>query len=286
MSPIRSRIQARQSEQEVLLQRVITFLRADERVVAAWLFGSRGRGSADALSDLDLWVIVQDEVIEEICTERQAYVAQISEPVLLLDSEQNAPKGGAYLMALYPGQEGVQQVDWYWQKQSDASFPRQAVILFSHGNIPQDSRLEQLDPPGTEKPLSQEAQIAQVTALNKFFWVMANIAVKSMVRHQSWTAINHLERLRGLIDSTKVLLGLSTQQAGREEWRSTILPPVHALEQLAMLREITAEMEQLTPVIEQRGGKVEVKAIPYIYADFGLAQILIEQEMTMSQCSF
>lgn len=279
MSFIESRVQARQSEQEVLLQQVIRLLLADERIVAAWLFGSRGRGNADVLSDLDLWVVVKDEVIEAVCSERQAYVARIGEPLLLLEAEQNAPQGGAYVMALYPGQEGVQQVDWYWQKQSDASLPRQAIVLFNHEDIPRDSRLEQLDPPGTNKQLSQEAQIEQITALNKFFWVMANIAVKSMVRHQSWAAINHLERLRGLIDATKVLLGLSTQQAGREEWRNTILPPVHSLEQLAMLREITAEMEQLTPVIEKRGEKVEVKVIPYIYADFDIAKSLIEQEM-------
>jgi len=42
----------------------------------------------------------------------------------------NAPAGGAYLMALYTGQAGVHQVDWYWQRQADASLPRQAVLLF------------------------------------------------------------------------------------------------------------------------------------------------------------
>lgn len=102
MSFIESRIQARQSEQEVLLQQMIRLLLADERIVAAWLFGSRGRGSADVLSDLDLWVVVKDEFIEEVCSERQAYVAQIGEPLLMLEAKQNAPKGGAYLMDAMP----------------------------------------------------------------------------------------------------------------------------------------------------------------------------------------
>ena len=108
-------LQVRRGEHEALLQLAQTVLQADQRVVAAWLFGSVGCRTADVFSDLDIWVIVKDEYIETVSSERQSYAAQLDRPVLLLESPGNAPTGGAYLMALYPGRAGMHQVDWYWQ---------------------------------------------------------------------------------------------------------------------------------------------------------------------------
>ena len=50
----------RRTEHEALLQRIVEVLQADQRVVAVWFFGSRGRHTTDALSDTDLWVAVKD----------------------------------------------------------------------------------------------------------------------------------------------------------------------------------------------------------------------------------
>jgi predicted nucleotidyltransferase len=149
-------LQIRRTEHEALLQQAQTVLQADQRIVAAWLFGSVGRRTFDVFSDLDVWVIVKDDYIETMSAERQSYAAQLDRPVLLLESPGNAPVKGAYLMALYPGQAGAHQVDWYWQRQADASLPRHAVMLFDRGGIPQDTRLEQLDPAGTPPPFTQQ----------------------------------------------------------------------------------------------------------------------------------
>ncbi len=271
-------LQIRRTEQEILLQRAIIILQADQRVVAAWLFGSRGHHTADALSDIDLWVVVADEQCETIVAERERYVAQLGRPVLVLESSHNAPASGGYLMALYPGQAGVHQVDWYWQRQADASLPKHAVVLFDRVGIPQDTRREQLDAPGSSDHLSQLERAAQATQLNAFFWVITNIAVKSILRHKAWDAVNHLEGFRGLVDQVKYLVGLSTTQPGQETWRTTVLPPVHRHTQIAMLREIAREMEQLTPNIETIGGYVQAEAIPYVYAFIDLAETIIQQE--------
>src|SRR6266700_8369695 len=131
--------------------------------------------------------------------ERQSYAAQLDLPVLLLESPGNAPPGGAYLMALYPGRAGMHQVDWYWQRQSDASLPRHAVLLFDRASIPRDTRQEQLDPAGAPAPLTRQERAKQATQLSAFFWAMSNIAVRSILRHQAWTAVSNLE--------------------GQEEWR-------------------------------------------------------------------
>ncbi len=270
-------LQIRRTEHEALLQQVQTVLQADQRIVAAWLFGSVGRRTSDVFSDLDLWVIVKDDSIETMSAERQSYAAQLDRPVLLLESPGNAPAGGASLMALYPGQAGVHQVDWYWQRQSDASLPCHAMLLFDRAGIPQDSRQEQLDPEGTPAPLTQQERAKQASQLSTFFWAMSNIAVKSVLRHQAWTAVSHLEGLQGLLDGMKRLVGLSTVQEGQEEWRTTLLPPAHRAEQMAMLRAIAQEMEQLTSAIELIGGQVPSQAIPYVYAFFDLADALIQQ---------
>jgi predicted nucleotidyltransferase len=272
-------LQIRQREQEALLQRAVEVLQADQHVVAAWLFGSRGRHTSDALSDTDLWVVVENEYIEMYCQERQRYVTQLGQPVLLLEAPGNAPAKGAYLMALYPGQAGVHQVDWYWQRQADASLPRHAQLLFDRGGIPQDSRQEQLDPPGTPPSLTLPERAERATHLSSYFWVMSNIAVKSVLRHQSWQALSFIEMLRGLVDEMKRLVGLSTTRKGQEAWRTSVLPPVAPREQIAMLRETAQEMEHLTPEIEAVGGQVQSGAVPSVYNFFDLADaLLMEQE--------
>jgi predicted nucleotidyltransferase len=129
-------LQVRRREHGALLQLAQTVLQADQRVVAAWLFGSVGCRTADVFSDLDVWVIIKDEYIETMSAERQSYAAQLDQPVHLLASPGNAPTGGAYLLALYPGRAGMHQVDWYWQRQSDASLPRHAVLLLNRAGIP------------------------------------------------------------------------------------------------------------------------------------------------------
>lgn len=271
-------LQIRHREQETLLQRAIEVLQTDQRVVAAWLFGSRGRHTPDALSDTDLWVVVEDEHIEIFCQERQHYVTQLGQPVLLLEAPGNAPAKGAYLMALYPGQAGVHQVDWYWRRQADASLPHDAKLLFDRGGIPQDSRQEQLDPLGTPPSLTHPERAERATQLSGYFWAMSNIAVKCVLRHQSWSAVGTIEMLRGAVDEVKRLVSLSITRKGQEEWRTSVLPPVAPRDQIVMLRETAQAMEHLTPEIEAIGGHVQSIAIPYVYDFFDLADALLTQQ--------
>lgn len=49
-----------------LLQRVRVAFEEDARVCAAWLFGWCARGDDDALSDLDLTVVVSDDAVAAV----------------------------------------------------------------------------------------------------------------------------------------------------------------------------------------------------------------------------
>ena len=268
----------RRTEHKALLQRVVGVLQEDERVVAAWLFGSWGRQTSDELSDTDLWVVVVDEHCDAISAERHVYVARPGHPLLMLEAPGNAPAGGAYLMALYAGQAGVHQVDWYWQRQSYASVPQHAVVLFDRVGIPHDTRLEQLDPPGKAKEQTRQERAERATQLVTYFWVMSNIAAKSVLRHQAWTTVAMIEMLRSVLDDVKRLMGVSANPDGQEAWRTSILPPVEPGEQIAMLRELSHEMEQLTPQVEALGGNVQTEAIPYVYDFFDLADTMLQEK--------
>jgi predicted nucleotidyltransferase len=65
-----------------LYQRAVTVLAADERVRAVWLGGSVARGVADAGSDLDLIVAIDDESLEGFQDDRPRWLEAIAPTVL------------------------------------------------------------------------------------------------------------------------------------------------------------------------------------------------------------
>lgn len=50
-----------------LLADIAAQFEEDRRVVAAWLTGSLGRGNADAISDIDITIVLTDETAEILC---------------------------------------------------------------------------------------------------------------------------------------------------------------------------------------------------------------------------
>ncbi len=65
-----------------LIERITAALREDDRIRAAWLSGSRGRGTADEYSDVDLWLVAETAEIPELVGSWPARVEQIT-PVVL-----------------------------------------------------------------------------------------------------------------------------------------------------------------------------------------------------------
>ena len=88
-------------------------LRADPRIAAAWLFGSLARREEDALSDIDIWVVVRDEDAKQVIENRRRFVTTLGNPIHIQDAPHNAPANGGYLLTLYPTPLGVQHIDWY-----------------------------------------------------------------------------------------------------------------------------------------------------------------------------
>jgi hypothetical protein len=262
--PIRNvaaRLQDRANARDALLERITAQLLADSRVVAAWLFGSLSRESADGLSDIDLWLVIDDEAIDSMAIARWDYVARVDAPLMVYDGLQNAPERGAYLMVLYPGPDGPIQVDWYWQPHALARRPKRVQILFDRGNIPPAAPLP--GPLEPREPQSPEERAARVAQLVSFFWVMANIAAKSIVRQKSWGSLRILSMLEDTRQELRWLVGDRTDHPGYSI-EPPFPPPVDARTQMARLRQLTDMMIELGPQIELVGGTVPHAAIPQI----------------------
>ena len=258
------RLQLRKQEREALLHRAIELLQQDGRVVAAWLFGSIGRGEDDGLSDLDLWVVVADEYSRFINAGRREYAAELAPPVLLLEAPQNAPEHGAYLLALYAGQAGPHQIDWYWQPLSGARLPLNARILFDRVGIPCSS----LEPLKTDPQSSQDRANAAADRA-AFFWAMVPIAAKKTARRQIWESIQMITMVRGALADVAKLC--DAQSPGALD----LPPPVEPAGQLLLLREIAREMESLAPRLIAIGAAVPAGAITQVHTLLDLVEEMI-----------
>ena len=88
------------------------FVRKDERLLALWLQGSLARGDDDALSDIDAYIAVKDEVFDEVFAERLP-IAEAIAPVLAW-SNANHPA----LKTIHALLEGPVKLDLFFERAS------------------------------------------------------------------------------------------------------------------------------------------------------------------------
>lgn len=240
-----------QAERDAWLAAMTERLQADQRVVAAWLFGSLGRGDADALSDIDLFVVVTDHEFAQIVEQRDSFMRQIEQPILILEAPQNWPPGGVYNMALYPGTHGPHQVDWYWVRQASAQIPSETRLLFDRHGLPRLTTPTHFEyAPVPERPAAEVAS----QAVN-MFWVMWLITAKYTAR-EPWA--DPFELLKWLPRSLQTV-------AQFVDTPLTVSVDEHAYpspaEKLQRLRELATVMATLMPKVVAKGGYIP-EAVP------------------------
>lgn len=247
-------MQAYREERDTLLERAVRLLEVDERVVAVWLHGSIGRGMHDDWSDLDLWIVVADAHIEAVVAERAQFAAHVGEPLLTVEAPQNAPEGGAYLLVMYPGTVGPLILDCSWQPQSKAQRPSDTRLIFdraglslaqSYIHVPGDNALE---------------QAKKQTA---FFWMMAAVVAKNIVRGQSWEVVGLLRFVWSTVEQIKWLVG---NREAPPTYRDAppFDVPVGAAAQLAALRALMAEMEELMKRVTGLADRIEADTLVHL----------------------
>jgi streptomycin adenylyltransferase len=70
---------------DLVLERFANVCSADERILAAFLAGSRASGAADEHSDLDLCLVAADDARDALWAQREQMVRALGEPLLLED---------------------------------------------------------------------------------------------------------------------------------------------------------------------------------------------------------
>lgn len=254
-------------ERNQLLRTISELLERDPGVKAAWLSGSIGREVEDALSDIDLWVIIYDEPIREIITQPRQVASQISTPVLFLEAPQNAPEGGAYLMTCYDAPVAPHIVDWYWQPQSLAYISSGVRLLFDRvGLIHKDQPIQFQDRPEIMGILERPIHFIS------FFWMMLMVTAKKAFR-SPWAERMDLSPLLDSIGKAQHFLGQDSFLLSRD------IPP-HQLprEKMQLLYKLADRMSELMEIIAKHGEEVPDLIKPGAYRYLNLIESIIEDQ--------
>jgi hypothetical protein len=276
---LRDVLQLRHEERARLFQRVRVGVEADAYVAAAWLHGSCARGDADALSDLDVTVVVDDDALDAIAggpsrpvdyshvldSPRGRWIRQIAEPLLLLEAPQNAPAGGAFLTTFFAGKAGPQQVDWEWLPRSTARLPRGSVLLFDR------ARMSEATGPTTEgRPELLPDRTPYEVAAHAVPWFWATVL---------WNA-KHAARYPG---DTQMLMVGSTVRAVHDveqfvdpDTASPADEPVveHPHDRLRILLDLIDRMDRLTATPSPLCADLPSEVAPQVRAYVRLAQAI------------
>ena len=258
-------LQAYAAETAVLLQKIHETLEQDGRIAAAWLFGSKGRGEGDALSDIDLWVIVEDAAYEAIVAEKRAFVERVGTAVLFLESPQNAPPNGAYLAVQFDAPTAPHHVDWYWQPRAAAVRPPDTTILFDKAGIPKVA--EPIKFPGGELDPNL---INQPMHFINYFWMMLMVSAKQIWRQPDDEGILYLSYFIGDFHKTQRLLQLPPTH------QETAVLPTKA-SKFAFLTQLADEMQAMMTQLDAQGTAVPQEIVPGAYHFLKMVSLAIDQ---------
>ena len=237
-----------QEYRDTLLAKINATLSNDKRFVAGWLTGSFGRNDADAVSDIDISLVVSEANSSNLCQrlaqvsaqtspERHSLLSQFGTPALIHENNNNAPEGGTFTFVLYS--ESAIMVDWTLIPQSKALRPTLSKILFDKVGIPISNSLE---------PELFEESKKSVTESWAFFWMMTAVTIKYIIRGDGVFAAQWIENLHGIVHDIERLINgkpwsytrgsLSQLQPTREK-------------QIESINKLCERMQELKPKVSE-----------------------------------
>jgi hypothetical protein len=189
-----------------LLEELAAQLKADSRILAIWVTGSLGRGKGDAISDVDVTVVLTEDGAEELCIrphqegglvslERLELFSRFGRPAIVHENHNNAPPGGTFTFVQYA--EKALIVDWTLAPQSEAKRPQDALLLFDKEGVPMAALVKPLE-------TAERARIASEKAA--FFWMMACVIVKYIAREDTLQFNSWLDELHWLVNDIEGLV--------------------------------------------------------------------------------
>lgn len=256
-----------------LLERISRVLREDERIVAAWLSGSFGRGEETWLSDLDLHIVASAASSASLCAapwseaakttvERLALFSQLGTPGIIFERLQHASyDGGILTNVVY--QESAQSVDWLLIPQAIAHREPDSLLLFDKVGLPE---------PPAPTPESLEQRTERASRQVGFFWILACGSARALAGGKFALFASYLIDLEQALQGVRATLRGERTPYVKSSGRLTAL--THAAG-AAILRELCDEMEALMPQVMQLGG--DVPASPRAIVEMRLALVAEEE---------
>jgi predicted nucleotidyltransferase len=174
-----------------LLERAVIHLQGDDRVVALVLGGSIAKSAMDFYSDIDLYIITEDEFFDTLFAERHALADHTGTAWFRFIADHN-PGGEHDYIVLYPGPV---KIDFMYCRASDvAPAPKwtHCLILKDHEAFMAGirSRSQDLVPPQPEPEM--------ILALNQKFWTWCWYVFGKIVRGEHWMALAGIHAVRSM----------------------------------------------------------------------------------------
>ncbi len=215
---------------QAILDRFVAACRADERVAAALLVGSYARGAADAHSDLDLFLITDDDAYDAFVAARHDFVRALGEPLFREDFDIPDivflifPEGAEVEIHFAPAARlGAILDEPHWSLLDKRGLLAAAAAPYAVAGAPQ----------------STEALRRQIA----WFWHDLSHFTTAVARGQLWWAAGQLEVLRRItVNLARLRHNLNDPDVGSDPWFKidTALPG----EDLTPLRETFAPLER------------------------------------------
>lgn len=260
-----------------LLARITDVLTADPRVTAVWLSGSFGREVADAWSDLDVHIAVENDAFASFLGERDQFYRRIGDPLLIQrEMPSNAQGKSRFQLVIYPG---PLEIDWNIGPASDATRPPETKIILARRPVPIV----------IPQSLSTIERREQANDSLIFFWAMAPIAIKYAGRDESRRASSQIDLLTGAFTHLWRLVEMQdgpnpaaeAQNRGTEPELDAMLPrlewEIDPLRALEVIRALCVEAERLHPFLATMGVFIPTEMPGQITAMADLAEAVIRR---------
>lgn len=191
---------------DALIERLVELCAADERIVAAFLGGSRARGEDDAFSDVDVSLIVADDAYDEVMAERADFVRRLGDAPFIEEF-------GTLRITFVIFADGT-DLELYTFRASDLGSIRSGphrVLLDKTGILE-----------GVEFPVEEEDDVETRTEdlrrILFWFWHDVGHFKTAIGRDQLWWAAGQLEALRNYCVNLE-RLGQGGANMGEPYWK-------------------------------------------------------------------
>ncbi len=189
--------------QEKLLEKIVSTVREDDRISGLWVVGSMATGNVDRYSDLDAYLLVDEENYDQIFSERSFFAEKIGD--VLCSFEVEWPNCQLYGVIL----ENFIEVDLcYCKPEQIEIFGPHKILVDKKGNLDELLSKHIVEfKTDIKKKLTEHLDFAAYNLLH---------AINMLGRGEYWSSIRQIETLRKRIIS---LVGLRTNTDVEEEYR-------------------------------------------------------------------